>query len=63
MLTANLLDDKMKALAEMLAHHHQRMSIAYEIDYTADANDVPRGLEVDLTRTDLKVQISVRRPL
>jgi Mg-chelatase subunit ChlD len=63
LLTNNLLPDKMTALAEKLENDHRRMSIAYEIDYAADAKDAPAALEIELSRPGFKVQLSVRRPI
>jgi Mg-chelatase subunit ChlD len=63
LLTNNLLANKMTALAEQLENDHRRMSIAYEIDYAADAKDAPAGLRIELARPGLKVQLSARRPI
>jgi Mg-chelatase subunit ChlD len=63
MLTSNLLPQRMAELAEKLENDHRRMSIAYELEYAADAKAPHAVIEVGVVRSGIKLQVNVRRPL
>jgi hypothetical protein len=61
---ASALPDKMKALAEQLAQEFQKAGSQYRIEYASDIEDPARaGIEVAVSRQDVKVSVSTRREI
>jgi hypothetical protein len=57
---ATALPDKMKALATLLAAHHQQASTQYRIEYFSDAKNT-KGVEVEVKRPGTSITISQKR--
>lgn len=60
--TANSLPEKLKAIAERLGFDHQVMVDRYEVDFTSDAKVQQPFVNVSLTRGEVRVEMSPRRP-
>ncbi|MEO8681560.1 MAG: VWA domain-containing protein [Vicinamibacterales bacterium] len=56
------LADRLRAIAEQLAADHQAMVNRYEVDFTGDAKLSQPFVNVLVTRDDVQVQMSPRRP-
>jgi hypothetical protein len=62
MAIANVLPDKMRALAAHIAANHQAMSAWYELEFASDATIQTPQVQVSVVRKGVSIQMSPRRP-
>lgn len=55
------LEERFKVIAARLAADHLRMAEAYELDYTSDGSIQRLNVEVSIGRSDVSIQMSIRR--
>jgi hypothetical protein len=62
MAIANVLPDKMRALAAHITANHKAMSNWYELEYIGDGRSAAPHVQVGIKRAGVSVQMSPRRP-
>jgi hypothetical protein len=62
MNTANILPERMNALAARIGADHQAMANRYEVEYTSDGKVQQPRVHVGVTRPGVSLQMSPRRP-
>lgn len=62
MTIANVLPDKMKFLAAHIDANHRAMANWYELEFAGDAKAQGPRVQVAVTRPDVTIQVSTRRP-
>jgi hypothetical protein len=61
-ITDTSLPDRLREIANRLADDHQRMMNRYEVAYTGDPKVLEPVIKVTVSRDDVQLQMSVRRP-
>ena len=61
-VTDHSLPARLREIANRLADDHQRMMTRYEVVFAGDAKAVEPVVIVTVSRDDVKLQMSVRRP-
>ena len=61
-ITDSSLPERLREIADRLADDHQRMMNRYEVAYAGDPKIVEPVIKVAVSRDDVQVQMSVRRP-
>ena len=56
------LPERLREIANRLADDHQSMMRRYEISYAGDPKQVLPVVKVNVSRDDVQLQMSVRRP-
>jgi hypothetical protein len=62
MTIANVLPDKMRALAAHIAANHQAMANWYELEFDGDGSAAAARIQVGIARENVSLQMSIRRP-
>jgi hypothetical protein len=61
-ITDTSLPDRLREIANRLADDHQRMMNRYEVAYAGDPQVLEPVIKVTVSRDDVQLQMSVRRP-
>ena len=61
-VTDHSLPARLREIADRLADDHQRMMTRYEVSFAGDAKAIEPVVNVTVSRDDVRLQMSVRRP-
>ena len=61
-VTDHSLPERLREIADRLADDHQRMMTRYEVTFSGDAKAIEPVVNITVSRDDVQLQMSVRRP-
>ena len=61
-ITEPSLPERLREIADRLADDHQRMMSRYEVAFAGDPKALEPVIKVSVSRDDVQLQMSVRRP-